>query len=492
MKIRGGIKQMKKFILIMFSSILVLSGLLTGSMKNVPTVKAETEGSPIFSISDVQVTEEDPYSLDEYLDDLVALDEGTIIIEFSADELASVHSLISVSNGDVEADHFHIYITESSVGLENRVSEDGDIHVNKTELSIGTDKTHSIVLVVSEDEGYKYYLDGELVHHDEESAVRFISAINEPTHAELGRTKRAEGANEYAFTGTISNVEVYAEVLSDDQVTEKVGSGSSVGVEPLVRVTDSKIGESFFDLTDQVEELSQLDEGTIVARFIATDDLSGVHSLFSISNDEYPADYFSLYIRDGVIGSENRFNGPDEAGGNTHVVTDGLSLGLDQVHTLAMVVDADYGYKYYLDGELVLDEASDQVEFLSNIFEPNKSFVGQTARAEGENQYELQADIELLEVYDTPLSDDDLVQLTSPSGEATEEPVEEPVEEEPVEEEPVEEDPVVEEPAEEEPAVDEVEESSSNTWLIVLIIVLVIAGIGGYVVYSRNKDSNKN
>ncbi|TQS71161.1 exo-alpha-sialidase [Ornithinibacillus gellani] len=167
---------------------------------------------------------------------------------------------------------------------------------------------------------------------------------------------------------------------------------------------------NFTNLNDKVDELKELDEGTIIVRFRYTDN-KDVMSLFSLSNNNLANGHFHLYITPNAIGSENRYEKPGEPGSNIHLKAN-VNLKENEIHTLAMVVDKEEGYKYFLDGELVLEDSTTERKFLNHIFAPNRSQLGRTERAGGANQYHFNGDIDFAEVYRKALSDQALMDIT--------------------------------------------------------------------------------
>ncbi|WP_255307044.1 GDSL-type esterase/lipase family protein [Paraliobacillus sp. PM-2] len=182
---------------------------------------------------------------------------------------------------------------------------------------------------------------------------------------------------------------------------------------PIVRVENEKIGNGYFtNLNDYVDELKELDEGTIITRFRYTG--SSIMSLFSLSNSNVPNGHFHLYISPTAIGSENRLQQPNVSPENTHL-SQSVNLEQGAVHTIAMVADKEEGYKFFLDGDLVFQEKDSPVKFLSNIYKPNSAQLGRTERGSGGNEYLFDGDIYMAEIYDEPLSDQLLKDITKGS-----------------------------------------------------------------------------
>ncbi|MDQ0255887.1 sialidase-1 [Evansella vedderi] len=193
--------------------------------------------------------------------------------------------------------------------------------------------------------------------------------------------------------------------------------------EPLLRVENQQIGGGYYtNLNNYVDKLKELDEGTIIVRFRHNG--SSFMSLFSLSNSNFADGHFHFYVSPGAIGSENRFEKPGEPKHNTHINTTSVSVPANEVHTVAMVVDKEEGYKYYFNGELVLENTQAPRRFLSNIYDPNSAQLGRTERAGNANRYPFKGDIDFAEVYSEPLSDEILKQIT---GETKQKPLTNPM-----------------------------------------------------------------
>ncbi|UOQ94725.1 hypothetical protein MUO14_07220 [Halobacillus shinanisalinarum] len=168
--------------------------------------------------------------------------------------------------------------------------------------------------------------------------------------------------------------------------TSQVNAESSGKPEPIVRVENQQISDgNYTNLNARVDELKELEEGTIIVRFRYTG--SSIMSLFSLSNTNLADSHFHLYITPTSVGSENRYEKPGEEKENIHIKATPVDLKEGNVHTLAMVVDKEKGYKYFLDGELIKKDTESPRKFLSNIYNPNNAQLGRTERASGGNPY---------------------------------------------------------------------------------------------------------
>ena len=193
----------------------------TNANQNVQTV---SDPSLVFRVDNQQIRNNNYTNLNDKLDALKALNEGTIIARFRYTG-TSIMSLFSLSNNTVANGHFHLYISPSAIGSENRYEKAGETSVNthvKTDITVKENEVHTLAMVVDQSQGYKYFLDGKLIKTDTTSARKFLSSIYSPNTAELGRTDRSSG-NEYLFNGDIDFAEVYGRPLADQDLISITG-----------------------------------------------------------------------------------------------------------------------------------------------------------------------------------------------------------------------------------------------------------------------------
>lgn len=179
---------------------------------------------------------------------------------------------------------------------------------------------------------------------------------------------------------------------------------------PIIQEKNQQIySNNFTNLDKKVNDLKKLEEGTIIVRFRYNS--GDIMSLFSLSNSDLPNGHFNMYISPNSVGMENRYQGPDQPSSNTHIKAN-VHLKENEVHTVAMVVDKNEGYKIFLNGEQVLHDTKTERKFLNNIHAPNSAQLGRTVRSGNSNNYLFNGVIDFAEVYGKPLADQDLIEIT--------------------------------------------------------------------------------
>ena len=164
--------------------------------------------------------------------------------------------------------------------------------------------------------------------------------------------------------------------------------------------------EERLNITSDLEKFSSLEEGTIVTRFNMDD--TSIQSLIGLSDGNKANNYFSLYVSGGKVGYELR---RQEGNGdfNIHHSTDAtFNKG---VNTLALKIESGVGAKIFLNGSLVKSISDPNIKFL-NAIDLNSGFIGKTDRANGSNEYLFRGDIDFMDIYAEPISDNYLLRKT--------------------------------------------------------------------------------
>lgn len=173
-------------------------------------------------------------NMNDKVNELKALEEGTIIVRFRYTGNSPIMSLFSLSNKTVADSHFHLYVSPSAVGSENRYTDASqnkiNTHIKSDTINLKAGEVHTVAMVMSKTEGYKYYLDGTMIKQDTSSPRVFLNSIQNPNSAQLGRTERSSGANQYPFTGDIDFAEVYNVPLDHQTLLNTTGQTNPVPI----------------------------------------------------------------------------------------------------------------------------------------------------------------------------------------------------------------------------------------------------------------------
>ncbi|MHA0856135.1 sialidase domain-containing protein [Paenibacillus sp. CMAA1364] len=223
---------MRKATSILLVLIMLLVMLPTTIFANEP-IHNIAASNLILRVDNQQIYNNNFTNLNDKVDALKLLDEGTIIIRFRP-TATPIMSLFSLSNNTTANGHFHLYVTPSAIGSENRYEKTGEISTNtqfKVDVPLKTNEVHTLAMVVDKTQGYKYFLDGKLVKQDTTTVRKFLSNIYAPNSAQIGRTERKSGSNNYPFSGEVDFAEVYGSILTDQELIAITGVTQAVPVQ---------------------------------------------------------------------------------------------------------------------------------------------------------------------------------------------------------------------------------------------------------------------
>ena len=223
--------------------------------------------------------------------------------------------------------------------------------------------------------------------------------LDKSVQADSIKITALEGVNQFA---SISEVNIYKQVRE----ANKLESYENI----RINVDSDRV-----DISDKVDELKTLEEGTIVARFKGSS--SGIESLISLSNKSQANTHFHLYRTGSRVGFEIR---NQSTGLNKHVYGDGILN--EGFNTVALKVEKNKSYSIYLNGSLIKKESTNDTKFLNDIVGLNSSFIGKTERSSG-NQYPYSGDIDFIDIYNEPVSDSYLIKKTSETNAPSEDSI---------------------------------------------------------------------
>lgn len=164
--------------------------------------------------------------------------------------------------------------------------------------------------------------------------------------------------------------------------------------------------EERVNITGDLEKFSSIEEGTIVTRFNMND--TSIQSLIGLSDGNKANNYFSLYVSGGKVGYELR---RQEGNGDFNVHHSADVTFNKGINTLALKIEKGVGAKIFLNGSLVKTVSDPNIKFL-NAINLNSGFIGKTDRANGYNEYLFRGNIDFMNIYDKPVSDNYLLRKT--------------------------------------------------------------------------------
>lgn len=201
---------------------------------------------------------------------------------------------------------------------------------------------------------------------------------------------------------------------------EKIFKIYAVGRGLVFRKEDQKIAVGSpveLSTKDYAEKLMKLEEGTILVHYTLTSD-QAIQSLFSVSNAKagHENRHFHVYIRpEGVLGCEIRNESAMNYGFKAANAVKADYKGKPAENIIALQADKEKGtYQLFANGEKVLTvdaAALGGYRFISEITGLDTVSLGATKRG-GINKYTFGGNIHKIEVYETPLTDEELIEET--------------------------------------------------------------------------------
>ena len=201
---------------------------------------------------------------------------------------------------------------------------------------------------------------------------------------------------------------------------EKIFKIYAVGRGLVFRKEDQKIAVGSpveLSTKDYAEKLMKLEEGTILVHYTSTSDQT-IQSLFSVSNAKagHENRHFHVYIRpEGVLGCEIRNESAMNYGFKAANAVKADYKGKPAENIIALQADKEKGtYQLFANGEKVLTvdaAALGGYRFISEITGLDTVSLGATKRG-GINKYTFGGNIHKIEVYETPLTDEELIEET--------------------------------------------------------------------------------
>ena len=228
----------------------------------------ESSSVPVLQKEGIEISEGTGYDLSKEpgAETVKALEQGTIVISYKTTSENAVQSLLSVGNGTKgnQDRHFHLYITNAGgVGMELR-NTDGEFKytLDRPAAVRGSYKGERVSNTVAlkadkENKQYKLFANGELIATLEQEAFKFISDITGVDNVMLGGTMR-QGTVAYPFGGSIESIQVYQDVLSDDELIAV--TGKTIYADNIFYAGDATKSNYF-----RIPSLLALDSGTVLA-----------------------------------------------------------------------------------------------------------------------------------------------------------------------------------------------------------------------------------
>ena len=328
---------------------------------------------------------------------------------------SSVNAIFFIGDKTKANNYLTVYKNGNNIGVELR-NESGSQQINGGTVNVGTydfTKEHKFTFVLHGGKNYAMYLDGKKIKESNTSANFTQGVINSPNFIGFGKGNRASG-NNYPFTGTQSNMELYNVALSEDAILNYHADKER---EDLVYASTNVLKKQDSSYTsdtnaEHVSKLKALNKGTMNVWYRASSENDGLMSLLSLSDNQNDGKYLMLYVnpKDNKLGVETmkgtgtntnfEINASNTSALNNH------SIRNTEWHMLT-VTSSGSNYLFYLDGKYLNKYSFNVSKVMDGIDSANAIGVGYTDRATG-NEYNFKGGIHSAKVYANPLTEQEI------------------------------------------------------------------------------------
>ncbi len=324
-----------------------------------------------------------------------------------------IQTLMSIGNSATnENDYMALYVSGQKVGFEFRGTSNFSKSVALSQTA-ADGAYHNLKLVVKTDSKFELYYDGNLVGTWDSGFVFVNNVSYTPDYFTVGGMKRYryDGRDDknWYFNGTIKNI--YAQTVAPG--TPEVPVEANLVYENEGITMNS--GNDAIDVSDQLNALKGLEQGTVTVRYRAKDASQGLSALFSLSSTQAGREnsYAVMYVRpsNGTVGVEVRdtINGQTT---NYNQSSKVASINNDYWHTVTYVFGKN-SFTIYVDGEAVLQ--NNKTGFFNKISDPTAVKIGAMDRVGITNQWGFSGYIDKIQIWDNVLTEEQIL----PEHEAT-------------------------------------------------------------------------
>ena len=348
---------------------------------------------------------------------LKASDKGTLLIRYQTD--ASANQVVFAAGNDYTTSHYGALLVNNAISPgRQRIDFPDGLFANLPTTNT-TGGWHTFVYSVdasdltSKQGKTVMSFDGgtTTTFPNYASWFNFNDEINDLQFLTIGGANGtlANSGNNENFIGQIAFVAFVPEVFTQEEAAALSSAEWPIAEEPIYSVKNLTINssEDAVALSESLlETLAGLQSVSIVVKYQNTN--SGPGSLFSIGDSTKVNYHFHVYESDNAFGFEFRKS-------DSPKYSSTCSVYGGEENTVAFKAEDGVGYKLFANGALgsTVSKTGSDYQFLSDLSNLDSSYVGKLKRSNDVNSYPFTGIIESLEIYDTALSDDKLMELTS-------------------------------------------------------------------------------
>ncbi|MDM8157965.1 discoidin domain-containing protein [Amedibacillus dolichus] len=328
---------------------------------------------------------------------------------------SGVQSLFFMGNSTMKDHYITVYLNGKTLGVESRDAS-GSQQINGGTVTLNeVDFTtpHKLTFTVDGGNYYRFYLDGQKVKEGTLSGNFSADLFEDANYMGFGNGNRSGGGNNYPFTGTLSDIELYDSALSEEDIIAyyEGALGDTVYTYQNAYYADASV--THINDSANINDVKDLSEGSITIRYRLNESASGPMMLYSVSDSTQARKYLGFYVNptSNEIGFDHQgYSGYNFAGKTLDLNNYNVSVNDTNWHTIT-VTKADDAIRFYLDGRY-LDQYTAGVTsgFWNTVDNANSIGIGFVDRSEGNSEMPLSGAIDVVKVYNSVLSEADIQQ----------------------------------------------------------------------------------
>lgn len=328
---------------------------------------------------------------------------------------SGVQSLFFMGNSTRKDHYITVYLNGKTLGVESRDAS-GSQQINGGTVTLNeVDFTtpHKLTFTVDGGNYYRFYLDGQKVKEGTLSGNFSADLFEDANYMGFGNGNRSGGGNNYPFTGTLSDIELYDSALSEEDIIAYYEGALGDAVYTYQNAYYADASVTHINDSANINDVKDLSEGSITIRYRLNEGASGPMMLYSVSDSTQARKYLGFYVNptSNEIGFDHQgYSGYNFAGKTLDLNNYNVSVNDTNWHTIT-VTKADDAIRFYLDGRY-LDQYTRDVTsgFWNTVDNANSIGIGFVDRSEGNSEMPLSGAIDVVKVYNSVLSEADIQQ----------------------------------------------------------------------------------
>lgn len=328
---------------------------------------------------------------------------------------SGVQSLFFMGNSTMKDHYITVYLNGKTLGVESRDASGsqqingGTVTLNEVDFTI----PHKLTFTVDGGNYYRFYLDGQKVKEGTLSGNFSADLFEDANYMGFGNGNRSGGGNNYPFTGTLSDIELYDSALSEEDIIAYYEGALGDAVYTYQNAYYADASVTHINDSANINDVKDFSEGSITICYRLNEGASGPMMLYSVSDSTQARKYLGFYVNptSNEIGFDHQgYSGYNFAGKTLNLNKYNVSVNDTNWHTIT-VTKADDAIRFYLDGRY-LDQYTAGVTsgFWNTVDNANSIGIGFVDRSEGNSEMPLSGAIDVVKVYNSVLSEADIQQ----------------------------------------------------------------------------------